>query len=159
MAKAIYVGTGSARKAKALYLGVSGKARAVKKVYVGVSGKARLAWEKYVKVTSITLKGTLIGGIGDKYDTDGRIELTLLPANATNKTITWSCSNTRSFELSGATNTSCIVRARQGFYPGTGVVYAASVDGVVGQIKVANNRHNFTDSDGDSVYENELEFY
>jgi hypothetical protein len=86
MGKNLLVGVGGrARHVKALYVGIGGKARKVKKVYVGVGGKARLVYQSYIPVTGISV---IKSQSFDSFNV-WRIEIAVLPTNATNKSTSW----------------------------------------------------------------------
>lgn len=91
MPNEVYIGVDDlARKAKSLYVGVDGKARKIKKGYVGVDNKAMLFYQDYVPVESITLSpSSFTLNVPDTQ----QITASILPENATNKTLTWSSSN------------------------------------------------------------------
>ena len=91
MPNEVYIGVDDlARKAKSLYVGVDGKARKIKKGYVGVDNKAMLFYQDYVPVESIALSpSSFTLNVPDTQ----QITASILPENATNKTLTWSSSN------------------------------------------------------------------
>lgn len=110
MGKNLLVGVGGkARHVKALYVGVGGKARKVKKAYVGVGGKARLVYQSYIPVTGINVTSVIKGN-------PCRINISLSPSDATDKTVTWTWIKEPNFiRISDAGNTYCVLRGDEGY--------------------------------------------
>lgn len=85
MSKDTYIGVdGVARKIKAIYIGVDGVARLVKEGYVGIDGVARKFWPSIIPVIDI---------IDVETDHNGYfapLSGTVIPSNATHRTIIWS---------------------------------------------------------------------
>lgn len=147
MGKNLLVGVGSkARKVKALYVGVGGKARKVKKVYVGVGGKARLVYTSYIPVTGISVIKSHVGSTFNIW----KIEIAVLPSNATNKSTSWDWAEGPSssmylqiYKNTPPTDTTCTLWS----FPNagaTGTLRCTTADGVVKLFYVKVNNGNFT---------------
>lgn len=147
MGKNLLVGVGSkARKVKALYVGVGGKARKVKKVYVGVGGKARLVYQSYIPVTGISVIKSHVGSTSNIW----KIEIAVLPSNATNKSTSWDWAEgpTNSAFLQiyrgqPPTDTTCTLWSSP-YESATGTLRCTTADGVVKLFYVKTSYGNFT---------------